>query len=192
MTRNQKTTIAIDLAIRKSGIVLLDEHKKLIYYDWVELPKWENNVSYTLTIFSEWKDKISRIKEIILERNCNIELIVELANFNNALHTQRMSLIMGMVLAIIYNNVRMLPTKITNANGWFEFFNKDFFQIKTWTKLSRTERKKMSINAFKTQLQKQELFYKDFRKHLASLKDKHEYVSDIADAFWMAYYYDKI
>lgn len=192
MTRNQKTTIAIDLAIRKSGIVLLDEHKKLIYYDWVELPKWENNVSYTLTIFSEWKDKISRIKEIILERNCNIELIVELANFNNALHTQRMSLIMGMVLAIIYNNIRMLPTKITNANGWFEFFNKDFFQIKTWTKLSRTERKKMSINAFKTQLQKQELFYKDFRKHLASLKDKHEYVSDIADAFWMAYYYDKI
>lgn len=185
--KNMKATIAIDLAIRQSGIVIAVPKTKNIAFNWVRLPKWENNERYFNLISKKWEEQLNVLLDQAKKNNINeFSLIVELANFNNALHTQRMSLIMGMVIQLIYSKLGPIETKITNANGWFQHFNKEFSQINNWTSITREERKRISINYFLKQFEKFNISTIFFNG--VDLND----VSDIADAYWMSYYYEKI
>lgn len=179
--------VSIDLAIRSSGYWVWEQEKDLTWkpvkFGVIKLGPWRNESWYYKNIFNEFNAIIKRHYNLGIHHICN-ELIFELANFSNPLNTQRMSMIGGVVIGALAPNLEKI--KVVNANDWFKHFNDEYLHIKDWTHLERKERKKLSIEKFK-----EENFIKEnLSKYLDKIDE--ETLSDIADAYWLGKYYDKI
>lgn len=179
--------LALDLATKQIGYAIFENQKEQpkdvrIFKGCgvIKLLPWDNTREYFLKLNS----KISEFVENVLKKYGNgwwMELAIELANFSNPLQTQRMSFIAGAFVQKLLDSFLPLKIKIYNANGWYKHFNNEFEKTKNWTQLPREKRKELSIKYFE-----QNHTIKDWDK--MSDVDK----SDIADAYWIGYFFDKV
>lgn len=188
--------LAIDLAIRQSGYVITCDFGNNIVRTYsvgiIDGKPWESNQKYYDFLVKQASQFITYInKAHIHVQESKLQLIIELSNFSNPLNTQRMSFIAGIIIGYIKREWPNAEVKITNANGWFHWFNRDYVHEKNWTKLPREKRKELAIKEYKRALKEEFKFENDnAHKFYENLNESEK--SDIADAYWLGVYYDKL
>lgn len=177
--------LALDLAIKQVGYAIFsnecepDDSRVFRDCGVIKLMPWSNKREYIVALHLIVRDFVRALKK---EHDAwEIEIAIELANFSNARNTQRMSFIAGIFLQELMNQFYPKEIKIYNANAWYFFFNNQFEKEKFWTSIPREKRKELSIKYFE-KVHK----IKDWNKK--SDVDK----SDIADAYWIGYFFDKV
>lgn len=183
--KKNKVVISVDLATRKSGIVVR-YNKKVVYLFTIELDKFKNENIYYNYIYHKFNCLGGEIKRELYFKDINkidkTDLVIELANFSKPSHTQQAAFLAGILYSQfkkIFPNVELY---MFNANKWFEKFNEEFCKIKDWTHIKREQRKELSIKHFLEQEDIKELNI-DWNFYTPSQ------LSDIADAYWIGKYY---
>lgn len=175
-------TIGIDLSTKKVGVVVLSDKtrdRKIKDKRTIDFGGWEKlyqEIKENPNYYFDWYFKY--IQELFPYKYChNLStnevnevkwmLVIELANFSNPSMTQKFAFIAGALISYFHKKIKNLEFKVVNANEWFQHLIKDNPNIlkgKSWTKIKREERKKISTK-------------------LAKIKDDNQ-----ADAYWLAYY----
>lgn len=189
--------VGIDLAIRQSGVCIVGYegiHYEILHFGLIVNEKWQDDDKYYNQLIKNWTYAVDKVKLTFKQNNIEkkeLTLVIELSNFSNPLNTQRMSFIAGIIIGCIKMEWPNAEVKITNANGWFHWFNRDYVHEKNWTKLPREKRKELAIKEYKRALKEEFKFENDSaHKFYENLNESEK--SDIADAYWLGVYYDKL
>lgn len=105
--------VAIDLATKKIGVVILDQDNKLKWHEQWELYKWDDDVLMR---------NIGLIDDYVKSLTINQPFVlgIELSNFKNAQTTQRFSFYAGAFVTSFITNFKeyFQELKLFNSNAW--------------------------------------------------------------------------
>lgn len=170
--------IGIDLATLKTGFAFVNHNDKKIATWVVENKKFTfSNVKDIYQNFKEnFIDKISQEIDGDFKRYF-FKIGIEVSNFNSQELAIKFNFLAGMLVNFCIQFFPNCQIKIFNANEWFYYLAQILF-ITQWTSLEREERKKTSINFATTVINR-------------FLGEKRILTDDEADAFCIAYFFDK-
>lgn len=170
--------IGIDLSTNLTGVNVINHNKKQLF--WMEYD-FQGFKELDRESYLNIRDFFTKLMNGIAEWEKNyhekeFKVIIEVGNFSNAKLNQRFSKLAGIISWLFFEkfNHFMVTVKECNANEWFRHFNKDFVKESSWTKLSREQRKKLSVD-----------HYNKVNYFQPTNSD------NVADSYWIAYYFDK-